>query len=210
MTKIIAFIALILAMSILLAGCGNATTSSESETGKADVAIKGGITATDSADGDGSGNATDSTSNATGSGAGNNATQSTGNSTAVAKKEYTVKAKGSKYAEGIMLPKLSKKQAKITYMTNTTWDYIKKESSEASPTAIYHAMMIWKETYGVDVEIEMVDWGSFTSHLMTSVVAGEGPDVMRWVSGRPKWISNSLVTSLDDKMDFSDSDFLDD
>lgn len=122
-------------------------------------------------------------------------------------KVYNVKATGSKYATGIKLPKLTKKQAKISYMTNTTWDYIKNESSEGSPTAIYHAGTIWKSVYGVDIEIEMVDWGNFTSYLMTSVVAGEGPDVMRWVSGRPKWIQNSLVTPLDDKLDLTDPDY---
>ena len=122
-------------------------------------------------------------------------------------KDYTVKAKGSKYAEGIMLPKLSKEQAKISYMTNTTWEYIQQESTETSPTAIYHAMKIWKETYGVDVEIEMVDWGSFTNHLITSVVAGDSPEVMRFIDGRPKWIANGLVTSLDDKLDLTDKDY---
>lgn len=122
-------------------------------------------------------------------------------------KDYTIAAKGSEYATGIKLPELTKKQATVTYMTNTTYDFIMSENSDINPTAIYHAMKIWKATYGVDIKIELVDWDNFTSHLVTSVAAGEGPDVMRFVNGRPKWIVNNLVAPLEDKMDLTDPDY---
>ena len=127
--------------------------------------------------------------------------------TKVKTKDYVIDAKGSNYATGIKLPKLTKKQAKITYMTNTTYDFIMSESTKENPTAIAEAMKIWKEVYGVDVEIELVDWDNFTSHLITSVAAGEGPDVMRFVNGRPKWVANNLVATLEDKIDMTDKDF---
>ena len=118
--------------------------------------------------------------------------------------KYTVKAVGSKYAEGIYLPKLTEKQAKLTYLTNTDMEYIKHESSEESPTAIYHAMMVWKETYGVDVEIDLVDWDNFTNHLITSVTSGEGPDIVRYVV-HPNWANSNLLIPLEDKMTFDES-----
>lgn len=191
-------LACILTVAMIFAGCGQSkTTSSETEstlTGKDKVPIKGNVNIISQ-----NGNTSD--------------TQSNGNAFAevpiqnVKTKEYTIKAKGSEYADGIMLPKLSKQQAKISYMTNTTWEFIQQESTKTSPTAIYHAMKIWKETYGVDVEIEMVDWGNFTNHLITSVVAGDSPEVMRFIDGRPKWINNKLVTTLDDKLDLTDKDY---
>lgn len=220
MKKYMAFMAWVLVVAMLFAGCGNnvATLSTDEPTSsneKVDVPIKGGITIDDEPTGNndveskpaGDVDATSSVNSIGSANKGNKDKDTDVSNETVTKREYTVKAKGSKYADGIMLPKLSKKEAKITYMTNTTWEYIQQESTDASPTAIYHAMKIWKETYGVDVQIEMVDWGNFTSHLMTSVVAGEGPDVMRWVSGKPKWIINNLVTSLDDKLDLTDKDY---
>lgn len=120
--------------------------------------------------------------------------------------QYTVEAKGSVYADGILLPELSEKQAKITYMTNTTWEFIQQESTETSPTAIYHAMMIWKETYGVDVEIKLIDWDSFTNHLISSVASGEGPDVLRYTT-HPIWINSNLLSTLDDKMNFKEEGY---
>lgn len=142
-------------------------------------------------------------------GGGNSGNSSNGgNNSAVGSdpSKYTVQAKGSIYADGILLPELSEKQAKITYMTNTTWDYIKNESTDASPTAIYHAMLIWKEVYGVDVEIDLVDWDSFTNHLISSVASGEGPDVLRYTS-HPVWVNNNLLATLDDKMNLSEEGF---
>lgn len=131
-------------------------------------------------------------------------TPNKGSTTPEDKSKYTVKAVGSKYAEGIYLPKLTQKQAKLTYLTNTDMEYIKNESSEESPTAIYHAMMVWKETYGVDVEIDLVDWDNFTNHLITSVTSGEGPDIVRYVV-HPNWANSNLLISLEDKMTFDDS-----
>lgn len=119
---------------------------------------------------------------------------------------YTIEAKGSPYAKGIYLPALTKEQAKITYMTNTTMEYIKNESSETSPTPIYHAMMIWKEVYGVDVEIDLVDWDSFTNHLISAVASGEGPDVLRYTS-HPTWVNSNLLATLDDKMNFNEDGY---
>lgn len=190
------------------APAGNKDTSSNGGSGNADNTASGGGSGTGTSSGGGSGGGSGS-----GSGSDGGTTVDKGNVWApteiqkVETKEYTIKAKGSKYADGIMLPKLSKEEAQVSYMTNTTWEYIQQESTETSPTAIYHAMLIWKEVYGVDVKIEMVDWGNFTSHLVTSVVAGTAPDVFRWVSGRPKWIQNNLVTSLDDKLDLTDKDY---
>lgn len=120
--------------------------------------------------------------------------------------KYTVSAKGSIYAEGIMLPELSKKEASINYMTNTTMEYIKNESTDSSPTAIYHAMLIWKEVYGVDVEIDLVDWDSFSNHLISSVSSGEGPDVLRYTS-HPNWVNSNLLATLDDKMNLKEEGF---
>lgn len=195
MKKLIFCLSLLLAFAMLFSGCGAETPALSDDTtstaSKADVALKGDVTISKP----------QSTTSESGNALGEVEIKD------VKTKEYTIKAKGSKYADGIMLPKLSKKQATISYMTNTTWDYIKQESTETSPTAIYHAMLIWKEVYGVDVEIELVDWDNFTSHLVTSVVSGDSPEVMRWVAGRPKWINNNLVTSLDDKLDLTDKDY---
>ena len=131
-------------------------------------------------------------------------TASQGDTSSSAK--YTVKAKGSVYADGIYLPKLSKKQAAITYMTNTTWEYIKNESTDDAPTAIYHAMKIWKEVYGVDVQIDLTDWDSFTNHLISSVSSGEGPDVLRYTS-HPSWANSNLLATLEDKMNLKENGF---
>lgn len=234
--KVLACFLAVVMLCACMGGCekGGSDGSSDGVTSevlqKEDVAIKGnanvgdkntssngGVGNTDNTGSKGnSGNAgnTSSASGAGNSGSSNSTTTvDKGNVWApteinkVETKEYTIKAKGSKYANGIMLPKLSKEEAQVTYMTNTTWEYIQQESTETSPTAIYHAMLIWKEVYGVDVKIEMIDWGNFTSHLVTSVVAGTAPDVFRWVDGRPKWINNNLVTSLDDKLDLTDKDY---
>lgn len=225
--KVLAYFLAVVMLCACMGGCekGGSDGSSADVTSdilqKEDVAIKGNaaVGTNSSATGSGSGTGT-GTGTGTGSGSGSGAGTGSGGATVnkgdiwapteiqkVETKEYTIKAKGSKYATGIMLPKLSKEEAQISYMTNTTWEYIQQESTETSPTAIYHAMLIWKEVYGVDVRIEMVDWGNFTSHLVTSVVSGTAPDVFRWVGGRPKWIQNNLVTSLDDKLDLTDPDY---
>lgn len=118
--------------------------------------------------------------------------------------QYTIAAKGSPYATGIKLPKLD--NPNVVYMTNTTMQFIKEESSDKAPTAIYHAMLIWKAVYGVDVKIDLVDWDSFGSHLTTAVVSGEAPDVMRYTS-HPNWIVNNLVKPLDGIFDLKDADY---
>lgn len=192
---VISFIMALAMVIVTFSGCGKTNTSSVDSTSAnvndslASFAVKGSKKAVDDADGD------------------SDDFFGVANVKKVKHKEYTIAAKGSEYATGIKLPKLTKKQATITYMTNTTYDFIKSESTAANPTAIYHAMKIWKEVYGVDVKIEMVDWDNFTSHLVTSVAAGEGPDVMRFVNGRPKWIVNNLVAPLESKMDLTDSDY---
>lgn len=120
------------------------------------------------------------------------------------KSHYTISAKGSPYATGIKLPKLS--NPKITYMTNTTMQYIIEESPENSPTAIYHSMLIWKAVYGVDVEIEIVPWDNMTDYLITAVSGGSAPSVTRYAN-HPKWSANKLLTPLDDLVDLSDPDY---
>lgn len=211
MKKLAACLAGLLILTLCLAGCDNAAvkpdpSGSAQSDATASVSKKGGKTTTAgeaSASKTGPGTRPSTTVDAQYS---NNPMGSV-TTVKVKHKAYTETATGSKYATGIKLPKLSKSQAKVSYMTNTSWDFIKTESSEMAPTAIYHAMCIWKSVYGVDVEIELVDWDNFTSYLITSVVAGEGPDVMRWVNGRPKWINNGLVTTLEDKLDLTDKDY---
>lgn len=211
MKKIRMCLALSLAIAMIFAGCGQAaTTSSESEeflAGKEDIAIKGEVNVTTSKD-DGT------TSGSSESGGGSGSSEYSGNKFGdfeikdVKTKEYTIKAKGSEYADGIMLPKLSKKQAKISFVTNQTWKEIENENTDTAPTAYYHAMKIWKEVYGVEVEIEKAAWGEgFKNLLITSVVSGESPEVVRWVDGNPSWIQNNLVTTLDDKLDLKDEDY---
>ena len=218
-----AVISLFLALTmvvICLSGCEitvNVPTGSDADTTEsdtADFAVKGSKKTSKSSDNDTDKSDSDKNSS---SKSNSGTTPSSGSKSGsflggakvekVKSKEYTITAKGSEYASGIKLPKLSKKQATVTYMTNTTYDFIVSESTATNPTAIYHAMKIWKAVYGVDVKIEMVNWDNFTSHLVTSVAAGEGPDVMRFVDGRPKWIVNNLVAPLEKKMDLTDSDY---
>ncbi len=211
MKKIRMCLALTMAIAMIFAGCGQAaTTSSESEevlAGKEDIAIKGEVNVTTSKD-------EDTTGGGSGSSGDSGSSEYSGNAFGdfvikeVKTKDYTIKAKGSEYADGIMLPKLSKKQAKISFVTNQTWKEIENESTDTAPTAYYHAMKIWKEVYGVEVEIEKAAWGEgFKNLLITSVVSGESPEVVRWVDGNPSWIQNNLVTTLDDKLDLTDEDY---
>lgn len=118
--------------------------------------------------------------------------------------QYVLDAKGSPYATGIKLPKLD--NPNVVYMTNTTWEFIQDESSEKAPTAIYHAMLIWKAVYNVDVTISLVDWDSFSSFLTTAVVSGEAPDVMRYTA-HPNWIVNNLVAPLNGLFNLDDPDY---
>ena len=141
---------------------------------------------------------------------GNNTVASGGNSNSsessafVEDLKYTIEATGSKYATGIKLPKLD--DANVSYMTNTTLDYMKKENTDAAPSAVYQAMLVWKAAYNVDVQIDLVDWDKFTDHLTTAVVSGEAPDTMRYTS-RPSWEVNDLLLPLDDKLNLKDPDY---
>ncbi len=121
--------------------------------------------------------------------------------------EYTIDATGSPYAEGIKLKPL--KDATVVYMTNTTWEFICNENLEESPTPYYHAMKIWKEVYGTDVTIELVDWDSYTNHLITAVASGEAPDVMRYYeeTRHPVWPVRNLIAPLEDYMSLDDPDY---
>lgn len=121
--------------------------------------------------------------------------------------EYTLEAKGSQYAEGIYLKNLS--DPTVVYMTNTTWEFICEENKEKSPTPIYHAMSIWKETYGTDVTIDLVDWDSYTDHLITATASGSAPDVMRYYenTNHPLWAVRNLISPIDTYLSLDDEDY---
>ena len=115
----------------------------------------------------------------------------------------TIAAKGSNYADGIMMPELESKE--ITVMYNVDVDYYKDADSVDEPNTIYQTLQTWKETYGVDVKIETVEWDSYTSYLSTAAASGATPDVIAggplWY---PRWPANNLTLPLDDYLDVSD------
>ncbi|MDR1892444.1 MAG: extracellular solute-binding protein [Oscillospiraceae bacterium] len=212
MKKTTSFIAIVLCLFVSLSfisGCGK--TPKDSASDSSDSSLENG---SDGGQDDGQGgesadqglSGSDASDVAVGGSAAGETSKGNGGASVPETAKYTIKATGSKYADGIYLPPLTKKQAAITYMTNTDWDFIQKESTDLSPTPVYHAMMVWKEVYGVDVKIEMVDWDSFTNHLITSVTSGEGPDVFRYAV-HPRWANSNLVAALDDKLDLTDPDY---
>ena len=131
----------------------------------------------------------------------------TGNNGANSDSSYTIEAKGSPYAEGIMMKELE--DPTVIYMTNTTWEFITQENKENAPTPIYHAMTIWKEVYGQEVTIDLVDWDSYTDHLITATASGAAPDVMRYYeqTRHPVWAVRNLIAPLEDYMSLDDPDY---
>lgn len=132
--------------------------------------------------------------------------ESTDNSTPT-DADYSIEAKGSPYAEGIMMKELA--DPTVVYMTNTTWEFISQENKENAPTPIYHAMSIWKEVYGQEVTIDLVDWDSYTDHLITATASGAAPDVMRYYeeTRHPVWAVRNLISPLDEMMSLDDPDY---
>ncbi len=130
-----------------------------------------------------------------------------GNNGANSNSGYTIEAKGSPYAEGIMMRELE--DPTVVYMTNTTWEFITQENKENAPTPIYHAMTIWKEVYGQEVTIDLVDWDSYTDHLITATASGAAPDVMRYYeqTRHPVWAVRNLISPLEDYMSLDDPDY---
>lgn len=110
--------------------------------------------------------------------------------------EGTVAAKGSKYAEGLYLPKLENK--KVTWLVSTTAETIKGYNTEKSPNESYHAMETWKATYGEEIELKVSPWDDFTSYLSTMAASGNTPDVVYggtvWF---PNWPAKGLVQPLE-------------
>lgn len=117
--------------------------------------------------------------------------------------KYTVQAVGSDYAKDIQLPDLKNKE--ITVMYNVDADHFKEADLPDAPNSIYHVLQTWKETYGVEVKIETVEWDSFTSYLSTAAAAGTTPDVIPggplWY---PRWPANNLTMPLDEYLDVSE------
>ena len=138
---------------------------------------------------------------------GNNGGNNSGGSAKPSDSEHTLEAKGSEYAEGIYLKPL--KDPTVVYMTNTTWEFICEENKEKSPTPIYHAMSIWKETYGKEVTIDLVDWDSYTDHLITATASGSAPDVMRYYenTNHPTWAVRNLISPIDTYLSLDDEDY---
>lgn len=110
---------------------------------------------------------------------------------------------GSKWAEGLTVPNLENKE--VTWMLNAGYDEHKQYDLEDAPDAFYQTWKAWEETFGVKVNVEVVVWDNFTTHLTTSAASGEMPDVVyggtTWF---PSWPALGLVQPIDDYFDFSE------
>lgn len=125
-----------------------------------------------------------------------------------ADKIHVLDAKGSKYAEGIKVADLKKKD--LTIMMSVDWNYIESINKEDSPSPQYHATKVWKEMYGTDIKIETVEYSTFNDYLATAVAAGTSPDIIPANEALyPSWPAMGLTKSVEDyseNMDLNNND----
>lgn len=117
--------------------------------------------------------------------------------------KYTTAAIGSEFAGDIKLSNLKNKE--ISMMANVDSKFFQDADKPDAPNSTYHTMKVWKETYGVDVKIETVEWDSYTSYLSTAAASGQTPDIIAggplWY---PRWPANNLTKPLDNYLDLND------
>ena len=130
-----------------------------------------------------------------------------GNSGAGGKNQGGVKdgvaVTGSKWAEGLTIPKLE--DTNVSWMMSASYDTQAQYDVEGAPNAFYQAWEAWKATTGSTVDVQVVVWDNFTTHLTTSAASGEMPDIVYggtpWF---PSWPAKGLVQPLNDYFDFSE------
>jgi len=110
---------------------------------------------------------------------------------------------GSKWAEGLTVKNLENK--KVSWLLNAGYDEHKELDLEDAPDAFYQTWNAWEATYGEKVDVQVVTWDNFTTHLTTSAASGDMPDIVyggtTWF---PSWPALGLVQPIDDYLDLSD------
>ncbi len=110
---------------------------------------------------------------------------------------------GSKWAEGLTVPELENK--KVSWLLNAGYDDHKQYDMEDAPDAFYQTWQAWEDTFGEKVDVQVVTWDNFTTHLTTSAASGEMPDIVyggtTWF---PSWPALGLVQPIDEYLDLSD------
>lgn len=119
------------------------------------------------------------------------------------KKGDEIAVTGSKWAEGLTVPNLKNKE--VTWMLNAGYDEHEQYDLEDAPDAFYQTWKAWEDTFGVKVNVEVVPWDNFTTHLTTSAASGEMPDVVyggtTWF---PSWPALGLVQPIDEYLDLNE------
>ena len=115
----------------------------------------------------------------------------------------TIDATGSKWVEGLKVPELENK--KVSWLLNAGYEDHEQYDLEDAPDAFYQTWNAWEATYGEKVDVQVVQWDNFTTHLTTSAASGEMPDIVyggtTWF---PSWPALGLVQPIDDYLDLSD------
>ena len=112
-------------------------------------------------------------------------------------------APGTDLVSGVEMSALE--NSKVTILLNVEKDTVAASDTEDEPSAMNRTFQKWEAEYGTAVEVQAVEWDSFTSHLATAAAADQMPDVVYggplWF---PRWPANNLVQPLDDYSDYID------
>lgn len=114
------------------------------------------------------------------------------------KNEKTVEAKGSEYVKGLKMKDLKNK--KIRVLSSQGFTQIEAANKPDMPQTAYHAIVVWKQTYGVDVQLDVVASESVPSYLAATYAADDMPDVI----GGNLPSSTGLIKNLEGLIDFND------
>lgn len=110
---------------------------------------------------------------------------------------------GTKWAEGATIPELE--NTNVSWLLSAGYDEHAQYDLEDAPDSFYQAWNAWESTTGTKVDVQVVNWDNFTSHLTTSAASGDMPDIVyggtTWF---PSWPAMQLVQPIDDYFDLTE------